>query len=105
MNDNAIGRLLKLGWLVASNSRHYRIWHDRLLNWAVAEGIVGAVRDGRLAVPDALVKLRTLHYGPWDSARSLLGYVIMDVLWIALHPGNGMVEFAAQILPILERSS
>jgi len=103
MDNAAIQRLLKLGWLVSANSGHYKIWHDRLLNWAVAEGIVSAVRDGRLTNADALQQLRTLHQEPWNSTRPFLGYVIMDVLWIANGPASSIESFATQVLRIMER--
>jgi len=103
MDNATIQRLLKLGWLVLVNSGHYKIWHDRLLNWAVAEGIVSAVRDGRLNEADALQQLRALHQEPWKSTRPFLGYVIMDVLWIANDPASGMESFATQVLKIMER--
>jgi hypothetical protein len=102
LDNCGIQRLAKTGWLVASSPGYYKVWHDRLLNWAVAKGIVDAVRDGRLNESDALVELRLLHRAPWDSTKPFLGYVFMDVLWIASAPNNMMEPFATRIMQILE---
>jgi hypothetical protein len=61
------------------------------------------VRDGRVTEADALQQLRALHQEPWKPTRPFLGYVIMDVLWIANDPASGLESFATHVLKVMER--
>jgi hypothetical protein len=102
MDNDAIARLLRLGWLVSPRSGQFKVWHDRLLNWATAEGIVADVQTGRLAQEEACKSIQDIHSSVPGTPRLFLGYVPMDVMWIACGSENCMHQFAARILSALE---
>lgn len=101
VDDDVRRRLERTGWLRREADAGASIWHDRLLNWAVAESLVSSVRVGKSTVSefaDALAKLAP-RFG-----SSRFGYVPMDALWLAagdtgLSPGD-----LGLVLRALERS-
>ncbi|NQT14650.1 MAG: hypothetical protein HQ582_17975 [Planctomycetes bacterium] len=102
MDNDCIERLTRIGWLRSRYPGRYEVWHERLLNWAAAEGIIAEVRVGRLSEMGACETIKTLHFAPPDRVGPHLGYVAMDAFWIASSPGNNMVQFATGILRTLE---
>ncbi|MEA2337865.1 MAG: hypothetical protein QOE82_1872, partial [Thermoanaerobaculia bacterium] len=83
VDDGVRQRLESIGWLTRDEHGRASIWHDRLLNWAVAESVAGDLRDHRLAISEAAKLLGKFAKVPLTrSERPLLRYVPMDVVWI-----------------------
>lgn len=100
LRDNEIEPFLRSGFLrPASDGRCVEIWHDRLLNWAVAEGLVAAFRAGDITM-DTFVA-RALEEDAPPASRRRLGYVAMDTLWLLAAPelelGAAVREFLAAL--------
>ncbi|HYK02226.1 MAG TPA: HEAT repeat domain-containing protein [Thermoanaerobaculia bacterium] len=77
-------RLESIGWLRADEHGAASIWHDRLLNWAVAENVAQDVREITNDVPAiaAIIERFWKDATTNASGRPRLTYVPMDVVWI-----------------------
>jgi len=77
-------RLEAIGWL-RETSGGTEIWHDRLLNWAVAEAITDAIADTDQGIETLAARLTAYFHELADrkADRPHLGYVPMDVVWMA----------------------
>lgn len=103
-NDDAfIPRLVRHGWLASRDGRSYQVPHDRLLNWAAAQGLVNEVRHYQLSGRDLGKLLLELHRKD-QSRESLLRYVTMDVLWLLSQPGDSALSVVEDVLTQLEES-
>ncbi|MDY0169237.1 MAG: ATP-binding protein [Thermoguttaceae bacterium] len=103
-DDQCVGRLMKAGWLRSSAPDRYEVWHSRLLNWAIAEGIVEEVRTNRMPPAEAGDLIRQMIASPFASRTAFLGYAPLDVLWIALDVRQPMHGFAEEVLTAFENS-
>lgn len=82
IDDAAQKRLEKIGWLQRHDDGRVQVWHDRLLNWAVAESVVGRFRSGDLT-SEQLVEMFTALSLPSQAAHlQRLLYVPLDILWL-----------------------
>lgn len=102
-DDRFIVRLSRSGWLAPRPLHRYAIWHDRLLNWATAVGLVGQYRRGELSLDALGGLLRGLEASDHPQG-SLLRYVPLDVLWLLSAPGHSFGNAASVLLSALEDS-
>jgi hypothetical protein len=103
LRDREISGLVDSGLLrLAGGGRSLEIWHDRILNWAIAEGLVGALRSGEITV-ETLLARSIQGQGNDNPLRSRLGYVPMDTLWLLAAPEHGLGHAVRQFLTALER--
>lgn len=99
--DDAVRRRLeRTGWLRRETDAGASIWHDRLLNWAVAEALVGNVRSGVMTVDEFASVL--VRCAPRFGHRRY-GYVPMDALWLASAEGELSPEDLVRVLRKLEQ--
>jgi hypothetical protein len=83
LDDGVRKRLEAIGWLRRINKCDAEIWHDRLLNWAVAEYLVVQRQRNELSCEELGKKLAELLFDNKKTyAGKHLSYVGMDVLWI-----------------------
>ncbi|MCC6680491.1 MAG: hypothetical protein IT445_06270 [Phycisphaeraceae bacterium] len=93
LNDDMRLRLEHAGWIQRPYSdEHAAVWHDRLLNWLIAEALVAWRRDGRHTqtvnkhdFTSRVVNSRD-HIVPGKDTH--LGYVLGDVLWLLTRSDN-----------------
>jgi hypothetical protein len=79
--------------------RTLELWHERLLNWAIAEGLVSGLRVGRITSEELRNRVRTCIEG--EGGRRF-GYVPMDVLWLLADPAAPRGEDALGLLQLFE---
>lgn len=82
LDGRAILRLQKLGWLRRTDNGLYEIWHNRLLNWAVAEGLVSRLRAEMVSADAFLTTVRTIAESPPLYRGHSLSYLPMDAVWL-----------------------
>lgn len=103
VGDEVRHRLESIGWLTRDEHGNARIWHDRLLNWAVAESIARDMRDERLSIEEVSELLAKMAHIPWTrDERPLLGYVPMDVSWMLSSRGWATEETLSHLIEALE---
>ena len=92
LDDVTAKRLEQVGWLRRLERGDCEIWHSRLLNWAVAEGLYDRRRTGGITT-DSLARMLA---DMWQPGRlyggERLGYVPMDVVWLVSDPKTGLPE-------------
>jgi hypothetical protein len=99
-------RLETIGWLRVDDRGAARVWHDRLLNWALAEKVaeeMSAVRTD----PDAMAGLLTPYFHDGTSPvpkteRPSLFYVPMDVIWICASKDLVEPKQLGSVISVLE---
>lgn len=102
LRDREIKTLVDSGLLrLASGGRSLEIWHDRILNWAVAEGLVSALRSGEITIET--MASRAIHGRSERPLHRRLGYVAMDTLWLLTTPEFGLGDAVRQFLIALEK--
>jgi len=102
MDNEAIGALEKAGWLRSAPHDRFEVWHDRLLNWAVATSLINALRA---RVLDRETFCNHLIEAFRDERRfggRRLGYVAMDVLWLLTHSTDEAGELIDAAILALE---
>jgi hypothetical protein len=99
IDDVVRRRLERAGWLRRQPDAGASIWHDRLLNWAVAEALVGNIRSGAAAI-DELASALVGCVPPFRHSR--YGYVTMDALWLASAEAKLSTEDIVGVLRKLE---
>jgi hypothetical protein len=80
IDDAAQRRLEGLGWLRHRTDGHVEVWHDRLLNWAVAEFLVEQRQSKVIDSATLGAWLARFHHQEERFAGKFLGYISMDVL-------------------------
>lgn len=95
-------RLESLGWLRRRTDDRVEVWHDRLLNWAVAEFLVEQRQSQESDTATLGAWLARLHGNEERFAGRFLGYVPMDVLWLASEPERGLIGEVPQLIAALE---
>jgi hypothetical protein len=99
IDDEVRRRLERTGWLRREADAGASIWHDRLLNWAVAEALAGNVRSGAMTLDQFASAL--VGCAP-RFGRTRYGYVPMDALWLASAEGELSTEDQVRVLRKLE---
>lgn len=81
--------------------RMLEFWHERLLHWAIAEGLVSGLRARRITPEDLRNRVRTCIEG--EGGRRF-GYVPMDVLWLLADPAAPREEDVLGLLQLFEET-
>jgi hypothetical protein len=102
VSDEVLSRLCRVGWLQPAPPAHFQVWHDRLLNWAVAEAICEQHQARAMDLPTLCTRLRRLYYSPLEGVARPLGYVPMDVAWLLADPDQNADEAVEAIIEALE---
>lgn len=98
LTETAFQHFLASGLLVAvADHRKVRIWHDRILEWAIAEGLVqswlaqteaaqakAGSADETIASSTTILQTKVSSAGENRPSRGRYGYVAFDVLWLML---------------------
>jgi hypothetical protein len=98
-------RLESIGWLRRLDGDRVEIWHDRLLNWAVAEVLVARRQANAITTGSLAERLaRLCDPNRMEISGKFLGYVPMDVLWLAGDHNRGLRHELASLLEALEET-
>jgi hypothetical protein len=101
LGDANLERLERSGWLVRDERGRWSFGHDRLLNWAVAEVLVDRWAAAELEAPQLAGTVNRLSEGEWSGPPRRvprLGFLLMDVIWLAArHDEIGADQLAALI--------
>jgi hypothetical protein len=101
-DDAAWKRLESIGWLRGLAEDHVEIWHDRLLNWAVAEALIAQRKTNQLSTAQLGEWLCKFYDARNVFAGKSLAYVPMDVLWLASDQQRGLVTEVPSLIAALE---
>ena len=82
IDEAAQQRLQTIGWLKINASGGVEIWHDRLLNWAIAAGLVRLRKAGLLSTTELVAAVKPLWTEYGTRLQGRLRYVPADVLWL-----------------------
>lgn len=104
VGNEALVRLERCGWLVRTSDGRVRIFHDRLLNWAVAQSLFSAIQSGQRSAIDVINQIAELSNADGRIGRVYLGYVPMDFLWLLTGDSNLVDQAGATLLEALEPS-
>jgi HEAT repeat protein len=96
-------RLENVGWLNCDEFGKATIWHDRLLNWAIAQALIERLQLNRITIEELGAKLVDYYLPKPGHFGKTLGYVPMDVLWLACDPARGKLNEVPQLLEALEK--
>jgi hypothetical protein len=102
VRDDVLSRLCRVGWLQPAPPTHFQVWHDRLLNWAVAEAVCEQYQTRAIDLVTLCARLQRLYYSPSDGVVRPLGYVPMDVAWLLADPGRNAAGAVEAIIEALE---
>jgi len=104
IDDEAQKRLESIGWLRRLEDGRVEVWHDRLLNWAVAESLIGQWQAKQLSLEQLGEWLGKFCSPGQILAGKWLGYVPMDVLWLAScdRESNLLVDEVPKLIAALE---
>jgi hypothetical protein len=101
LRDMEVKALVDSGLLqLVTGGRSLEIWLDRVLSWAVAEGLVSALRTGEIT-PETLVS-RAIQRPSDGPLRHRLVYLALDTLWLLTIPGLGLDDVIRQFLTTLK---
>lgn len=102
MADDGLRRLIRAGWLRDAERDRFEIPHDRLLNFAVAHGIVDALLVERMDLPSVAKLMVTLltEFKTFSGRR--LAYVPMDVFHLLSEQQDGR-GLCGRLLMLLEQ--
>lgn len=78
-DNELLQRLERCGWFTRSQDR-WHIFHDRLLNWSVAQALYEMVRSKQSSVDEVFTRIG-VHES--NNPNVFLGYLAMDFLWLA----------------------
>ena len=84
LSQPSLDRLSRAGWIQSTDLTSVEVWHDRLLNWSVAEALADKVRTSPATQAEVVQVVAKLLMDPQVTCGRLLGYVPMDFLWIVL---------------------
>jgi hypothetical protein len=82
--------------------RSVKLWHDRLLQWAIAEGLAAGVHSGQITPEQLQGRVRTCIEG---EGGQRYGYVAMDALWLLADPENSDDQAVLALLQLFESMS
>ncbi len=102
LGNEAVTRLSRIGWLRSVGKGRFEIWHDRLLNWAVAEAMVAAFQAGEMAPEWLITQAVDLLSGQNTYGGRHLGYVPMDIVWLLADPGVGADDVLEKLIAAYE---
>jgi len=102
IDDEGLIRLQRLGWIVKVGDK-YRIFHDRLLQWAVAQSLCTDFNEGALTAEELVSFVTDQARGDTRQKQFPLGYIPMDVLWILNQANKSNKAVSVKILESLEK--
>jgi hypothetical protein len=83
LDAEMIERLIRVGWLRRASQNCFEIYHDRLLNYAVAWGLLRH-HTGKSTMDELASLVREMFVGNRTYSQRRLGYVPMDLLHLIL---------------------
>jgi hypothetical protein len=86
LDGAGLDRLTRAGWLRETASGGYEVWHERLLNWGVAQAVIHDLRHHPDYVESHTQAVAELLVHPWAPCGVSLASVLMDVLWALASP-------------------
>jgi hypothetical protein len=90
LDSEAVDRLLDAGWLRETTGGEFEVWHDRLLNWTVAEAFAKELINNPEDPESHLQAIAVLLKEPTARCGRMLGYVPLDVMWILSKDHNDL---------------
>lgn len=102
LENATVARLVRLGFLRQTEAGQFELWHDRILNWAVAQGLVAALRTNEMGAEAFCKQLQSLFTGDQTYSGRFLGYVPMDAVWAIADPETGLPSLIDQVVQALE---
>jgi hypothetical protein len=102
LDNSAVQRLSRVGWLQSVGTDRYRVWHDRLLNWAAAEALVAQFDAALLSADDLAAEVKAIFFSAGGGGAVTFGYVPMDVLWLLSAPERPATPVVDRIIESLE---
>ena len=102
LENSAVARLIRSGYLRQTEAGQYEFWHDRILNWAVAQGLVAALYTKEMDAEAFCTQLQSLFIGNRTYSGKFLGYVPMDAVWAVAAPECGLSSLTDQVIQALE---
>jgi hypothetical protein len=104
LNSEEVKTLIKSGWIQKIPNGYFEIWHDRLLNWAVAESLIAALQLNKIDNTTFLNKLKELYKSEKLYSGKYLGYVPIDVIWMAANRDVFSPNLISQIIETLDNT-
>lgn len=102
-HEKSLARLQKAGLLVVHESGVCSLWHDRLLNWLLADTLVEDYLSGRRSAGDLAKTILESYDGTLIAGGRWMGYVAMDAMWLLAERRAPSAVFA-EMLASLEQS-
>ncbi len=81
--------------------RMLELWHERLLHWAITEGLASGLRARRITPEELRNRVRACIEG--EGGRRF-GYVPMDILWLLSDPAAPREEDVLELLQLFEET-
>jgi hypothetical protein len=88
LQSEAVERLVNAGWLRETTSGDFEVWHDRMLNWTVAEALAHELCRDPDHAESHIQSIARLLQEPRVGSGHVLGYVPLDVMWLVTGRGN-----------------
>ena len=89
LSPAALDRLRRAGWIRNAEEQSFEVWHDRLLNWTIAEALVDRVRAEPTSQDEVIKTVCTLLIEPIVPSGKDLGVVPSDFMWLILCNPSG----------------
>lgn len=102
MSQADLAVLLRRGVLIEEGNGYFSIWHDRLLNWAAARGLLAKWISGELSRDAVAAFVSSIQKWPPSTEHRRFGYVPLDLLWQLSHTPVDSIELATSILEAIE---
>lgn len=102
LDNEGLSRLQRIGWLRPSGTNRFEVFHDRLLNWAVAEGLVSELLHGNITEEAFLEHVRAIHQSDKTYSGRSLAYVPMDVIWLLSARHDGQQSVVEDLIDVLQ---
>ena len=102
LDNNAIHRLCRIGWLRRVPLGRYEIVHDRLLNWAVAHVLFESLEEKTIGRDDFCEMVTGIVAGQKETSGRYLGYAVMDLLRMLAQNDHQYGGILDQIFETLE---
>lgn len=84
LGSTALERYRRAGWLRVTERGDCEVWHDRLLNWTVAEALADLIRRDAGSHQIVFNLVAGLLFEPQVASGRSLAYVPFDFLWLLL---------------------
>jgi hypothetical protein len=104
LDDEAVSRLVRVGFLRRLSDGRYAVWHDRLFSWAVADALVSSVESGDIATAELSDRVREITIAGGSSVGRVR-YVPADVIWFLADPSRSDRDWLERVIEGLERLS